>query len=573
MNTIATLSAGILLAFAMNAFGQSTFSQVTNGPIATDQGQFTRAAWADFNGDGWPDLFVTGYGGTNLLYLNNGNGDFSRVTQRDPVQDADWHTGTAVGDYDNNGTPDLLVSAGIGAPRATRNMLYRNNGDATFSRTGGGVITNQLGYYDSCIWLDYDNDGFLDFFVTNDGANESGGRALLFHGNGDATFAKITSGAIVTDVSVGYTAASTDYDGDGYMDILVTDNRSGANNLLYHNNGHGIFERILTNVIATDLWPGGGNGAAWADIDNDGLPDLFVTDQGGVRNRLYHNLGNGAFTNINSDPLLLPPSSGGAYGCSFGDYDNDGWLDLFITGHNGTNGLYHNNGDGTFTRILSEAPAIGGTPGIATDAVAWVDYDRDGSLDLFITRLSQNPVTSNLLFHNNGNSNAWLEVNLVGQASNRSAIGAKVRAHATIGGKTFWQLREISNGGGWNIQPLTAHFGLGDATNVDQVRIEWPSGIVQILTNVAPRQFLTVVEHQLPSPTNAPSFTSVSNSPSGAAQLSVAGPPNLLYVLEASTDLANWTKISISSNATGNCSFTDSHATNYTSRFYRVSIP
>jgi hypothetical protein len=204
--------------------------------------------------------------------------------------------------------------------------------------------------------------------------------------------------------------------------------------------------------------------------------------------------------------------------------------------------------------------------------VSWVDYDNDGYLDLFITVIADSGLTSNLLYHNTGTTNAWLELKLVGMASNRSAIGAKVRVHATIGGKSFWQLREISNGGGRWVQPLVAHFGLGDATNVDNVRIEWPSGIVQTLTNVAPRQILTVVEHQA-GVSNPPAFTSVSQATNSWVNLSAAGSTGLLYLFEASTNLVSWSWLGVRSNATGNVQFTDLHATNYASRFYRVSIP
>ena len=296
------------------------------------------------------------------------------------------------------------------------------------------------------------------------------------------------------------------------MDLIVINFvNSGLNNgqnFLYHNNRDGTFTRILTNAVATDTWPstgfsGGANAGAWGDIDNDGLLDLFVAGGSGTTNRLYHNNGNGSFTNVTSGPMLRPVGGTFPAGCVWGDYDNDGYLDLFVANSSGQNQLFHNNGDGTFTQITSVAPVTDGFPDRFCNAASWVDYDNDGFLDLFVTSGSQSlGVGTNLLYHNNGNTNSWLEVKLVGTVANRSAIGAKVRVHATIGGKSFWQLREINNGGGWSVVPLVAHFGLGDATNADTVRIEWPSGIVQTLTNVAPRQVLTVVEHQrqLPCP-------------------------------------------------------------------------
>ena len=565
------LAAGIFLAAVASGSAQTTFTKITTGNIVTDVGAFTRSAWGDFNGDGFLDLFVSNHGGRrNVFYRNNGNGTFTKISLGDPVQDDDYHTGATAADYDNDGHLDLLVSAGVGTPTARRNMLYHNNGDGAFSRVSGGSVTNQLGFFNACTWADYDNDGFLDFFVTDSGPlDDSGGTNLLFHNNGDGTFAKVTSGPLASGVGTGSGALWSDYDSDGFMDLIVINWVNPGQNFLYRNNGDGTFTQILTNPIATDSWPSGASGGAWGDYDNDGLPDLFVTDGGGVSNHLYHNNGGGDFTNVTSGPMLQPASSAGAHASIWGDYDNDGYLDLFVSGNNG---LYHNNGDGTFAQILSEPPVNGETPGTGTFSVAWADYDNDGFLDLFVTRIADAPV-SNLLFHNDGNTNGWLEVKLVGIASNRSAIGTKVRLHATIGGKTFWQLREISTGGGWNVQPLVAHFGLGDATNVDEVRIEWPSGIVQTLANVGLKQILTVVEHQQAGPPSRPVFTSVSPVADGSVNLSVTGDAGPLYVFESSPDLATWTKVGVRSNATGIVAFTDTKATNYTRGFYRVSIP
>ena len=153
------------------------------------------------------------------------------------------------------------------------------------------------------------------------------------------------------------------------------------------------------------------------------------------------------------------------------------------------NALFHNNGDGTLTKILAGAPVQGGRANVVSGAVSWLDYDNDGFLDPFVGVVTDSNESSiiparNLLYHNNGNRNAGLEIKRIGTLANRSGIGAKVRAHATIGGKSFWQLREIGNGGGYNCQPLVAHIGLGDAANVDTLRIKWPSGVSQTLTNV-----------------------------------------------------------------------------------------
>jgi len=554
-----------LFAALANIHAQTTFTKIISGPIATDQGQFGGAVWADFGERGLLDLLVCDYaGGTNGFYRNNGNGTFVRITQGDPVQPSAYPVVPAALDFDNDGALDLLICAGVDDPSPRPNMLYHNNGDGTFTRISGGGVTNQVGYYNACSVADYDNDGLVDLFIP--GQIQSSPN-LLFHNEGDGTFKRILSGKVVTDVRDNTSVSWADYDDDGFLDLLVN---TPIGNFLYHNTHDGTFTRVLTNQVATGVWADGAWGATWGDYDNDGLLDLFVTGKTSS-NRLYHNNGNGVFTNVTAGPMLLPPVGGSSRACAWGDYDNDGYLDLFVASDNATNRLFHNNGDGTFTQVLS-GPAVDERAGPYCNACGWVDYDNDGSLDLFVTRATDSFPTSNLLYHNNGNTNAWLEVKLVGSASNRSAIGAKVRLHATIGGKPLWQQREIGNGGGRWINPLVAHFGLGDATNVDLLHIEWPSGITQTLTNVSSKQILTVVEHQQGSHAR-PEFAGVSRSVGGAVSLSVAGDAGLLYLFAGSTNLVDWTWLGVRSNATGSVQFTDVHAANYSSRFYRVSIP
>ena len=552
----------VLGAALASAHAQTTFTQITNGPIVNDTGNFQCPVWADLHHSGFQDLVVTAYGGqNNVYYRNNGDGTFMKILQGNPVQDPDYHVCGGAGDYDNDGSLDLFVTAGAYSPSGSHNRLYHGNGDGTFSLLSGGVLANQLGYFSAGSWADYDNDGFLDLFISDYDATGSSGKNLLFHNNGDGTFSQITSGAVAKDAGAAFCGVWQDYDNDGFPDLLVVNTGTSVHNFLYHNNRDGTFTRITNGVVATDIWSQGAGCGTWGDYDNDGFPDLFVTDQQGSHNRLYHNQGDGTFTEVTSGPELVAASGTSFLGCAWGDYDNDGYLDLFASVNSGHNVLFHNNGDGTFTQITSGAPVNGGGPGISCRGVSWVDYDNDGFLDLFVSK-GESAANKNLLYHNDGNSNAWLEVKLVGTVANRSAIGAKVRVHATIGGKTFWQLREITGGSLFNSVPLVAHFGLGDATNVDALRIEWPSGTAQELSNVTPRQILTITE--------PPRLLAVATN--GIPKFSLKGGRFFQYDIQASADLMTWLPLDtvLITNLNGTIEINDTNPPTAAPRFYRV---
>jgi hypothetical protein len=252
--------------------------------------------------------------------------------------------------------------------------------------------------------------------------------------------------------------------------------------------------------------------------------------------------------------------SGAWLGASWEDFDNDGNLDLFVSRNAGfsgtrTNMLYHNNSDGTFTPV-TDSILIADSGNFF--AAAWGDYDNDGFPDLFL--VAGQP---SLLYHNEGgNGNNWITFKLVGTVSNRSAIGAKVRVKATIRGKTYWQMREITNGDGISGNSLNPHFGLGDATNVDTVRIEWPSHTVQELHNVSAKQILTITE-----PPRLLAFSS-----NGAPQFTLKGGRNLNYEIDASTDLKTWSAIGTVTitNLDGTARLVDTNAPALDRRFYRA---
>jgi hypothetical protein len=509
-------------------------------------------------------LFVANDEGTNAFYLNNGNGTLTGVAHGDPVQDNDQdHIGAAQGDYDNDGNLDLAVSGGIAVRRGLPTALYHGNGDGTFNRVGGGDVTNRLGHFGPCSWVDYDHDGFLDLFVADHGYMDNGSTNALFHNNGDGTFTKITSGAIVTDKGVGFTCLWADYDNDGFDDLLVCNiNATGSStNFLYHNNGDGTFTRVTNTAvqIGTDIWSDGSPGGAWGDYDNDGFQDLFAAGNDGTSDRLYHNNGDGTFTTVLN---FLRLSGSASLGGSWGDYDNDGYLDLLIRTGDGRNRVFHNNGDGTFTAVTQGPIVTDSFAGRECWTADWVDYDNDGFLDLFETAgLDSGLNSTNLLYHNTGNSNAWLEVKLVGTVANRSAIGAKVRVHATIGGKSFWQMREVRSGGAYG-GSLVSHFGLGDATNADIVRIEWPSGTVQEIPNVAAKQIVTITE----PPRLLATLTN------GSPQFSLKGGRGFQYEIDSSPDLLTWSPIGTLTvtNLNGIAQIVDTNPPASNQRFYRA---
>ncbi len=541
-----------------------TFMKITTGSIVTDRAENWACAWGDYDHDGFIDM-VVGTATGSLLYKNSGKGSFSRITniittvRGSPVPI--W------GDYDNDGFPDLFM-----AEFGFAHRLYRNQGHGQFERIITGPLVADTQETIVAFWIDYDNDGFLDLLVGKWDFPKT-----LYRNNGDGTFRRMASnevGDLGMHPGKNAAGAAADYDDDGDADLVFTVAHSGPNRF-YRNNGNGIFTLMDPAIFAIGNKTTSSMGLAWEDFHNRGKLDVFIVN-GGVEFReddfYYRNNGDGTFTALTSNQVgsVVADASPG-YGCAAADYDNDGYIDLFVTnpgigvpGPPEANLLHRNNGDGTFS--LVELGSLASDRANSTSC-AWGDYDNDGAMDLFVANgawasFGRGPQAC-ALYRNNGNSNHWLKLNLVGTVSNRSAIGAKVRVKATLGGKTIWQMRHVSSTGAYSTQnDPRPHFGLRDATVAETIRIEWPSGIVQELHNVSANQMLTVTE-----PAKLEPRVTQAN---GLVELKVKSWKGFLYDIEASNDLKAWKRLTTLTNETETFSFPDPLAAGVARRFYRV---
>lgn len=479
----------------------------------------------DGDEDGLLDLYVQNSSLTNKTkwlsgFLHNeGEGRFVEVTGSGATGGSGG-LGPTVADYDNDGHVDLYV------PRfgAAQPDLFRGDGKGGFS-----VVTNQpfsTGKNEDleAQWTDFNRDGLLDLFISGGPNNPQ--KLKIFRNTGDGGFQPLNAAQAgnVLGSSGGFaTATVLDYDMDGAPDIVASRDWSIV---AYHNDGKGILN--LTTVPGLTGFGADLGYMAWADYDNDGFPDVFVgpalSNTGAT---LYRNVQGKKFSPVSK---AWGTKTLGTWGSGiWGDYDNDGFLDLLVVMFSGASELLRNRGDGTFeaTGFVLPDPAYNGG--------MWVDYDNNGTLDLVLGGGAAYDVQVDGLsrvYRNAGNGNHWLKCRLRGTISNRDGVGAKVWVTATIGRRTFTQMREISSSILSGCTPLLAHFGLGDSTNAIQVRIDWPSGVVQELTNVQADQSLTIVE---PRP-----WMISARLVGGSVQLNCVGAAGSRMTLEESTDLRAW---------------------------------
>jgi hypothetical protein len=489
-------------------------------------------AFLDYNRDGRLDIFLVQSGchkysvnckqGKNALYRQNPDGTFTDVAERAGVADSGiYGMGVAVGDYDNDGYPDLYIT---GFPH---NVLYHNNGDGTFTDVTEKAGVASSGWSTSAAFFDYNHDGYADLYVGRYldwdhsknlfcGERRPGYRSYchpdefkcissrLFRNNGDGTFTDVSdSTGIGKACGKALGVVAFDFNRDGWLDLYVAND--AVPNFLFRNNGNGTFSEVaLQAEVALGYMgkPQSGMGTDAADFDGDGLPDLFVTNIDYEPNNLFHNNGDETFSdvtvaqNLGSVALL---TSG--FGTRFIDYDNDGKLDLVVlNGHVLDNiQLFHQGVAFAERPFLLENKGnrfeeVGAQHGAPFEKVyvgrglATGDFDNDGDTDLLWVTNGGPPV---LLRNDGGNRNAWVGFELVGTASGRDAVGAVVAITAAGRG----QVRELVGGASY----CSAHdprvlFGLGSAETVDRVEIHWPSGAVTRMENLAARRYYRVIE-------------------------------------------------------------------------------
>jgi hypothetical protein len=471
------------------------------------------SAWCDYDNDGLLDLYTTHFGvhnGSNVyfgspnqLLKNIGNGEFIEVTTDISGVGSDLSHHSAWADIDNDGLPDLFVGQSTNFGQDQNHLLHQDVPGIFSDITNGNPLAMYWLSPRGVSWQDVNLDGYIDLYVTNSGGDSRKKRLMI--NQGDNTFVLQENSGLEAPWLEGRGCAWTDFDNDGLADVYVVagaednSNEVYRRNMLYKNNGDGTWTNVANSAGVGDV--GHGRGCAWGDINNDGWMDLIVGNQVGSdhpgNNKLFTNNGDGTFTDISESSGI---SSNQRTRCvSMADYDNDGFLDLYVVTFGTStplNQLFHNNGDNTFTDV---APGTAMTAPNNGNSASWADFDNDGWIDIFAVGGSPTApgVGHNRLIRNtNHNGNHWVEFELCGTVTNRSAIGARVQiTYIDDEGQLVNQMRDVQSGNGYNSQHMfRAHFGLGSSEVIDQLTIHWPSGIVQLGTNIESDRIIRIVE-------------------------------------------------------------------------------
>jgi hypothetical protein len=459
----------------------------------------------------------------NRLYHQNADGTFTDVTERAGLSGMPqnyYGMGVAVGDYDNDGFEDIYVT-GYGG-----NTLYRNNGNGTFTDVTRRAGVGAGGWSASAGFFDYDNDGKLDLFVTRYvdwtfktnrycGEQRPGFRSychpdnydgvtnILYHNNGDGTFSDVSVKAgVANPKGKGLGVSFADYDGDGFTDIFVANDSVQC--FLYHNNGNGTFSEVglLAGVgYNEDGKTFAGMGTDFSDFDNDGLPDIVVTDLSNERYMMFQNNGDGTFRDVtNRSGLGSATLTFSGWSTHFFDYDNDGWKDLFVAQSHVMDTiektapnlryleppLLLRNQGGHFAKVIAGEAFQKSWAG---RGAAFGDLDNDGDLDVIVSNVGQKTY---VLRNDGGNRNNWMVIETIGKKSNRDGIGARIKIISASGATQYYTVNTAA--GYLSASDKRVIAGLGNDTMAKLVEIRWPSGTVQKFENVKGRQTLKAIE-------------------------------------------------------------------------------
>lgn len=494
-------------------------------------------AMLDYDNDGWQDLFfvngttLEGFAGdrtpTNHLYRNRGNGTFEDVTGRAGLVRSGWGQGACAGDYDNDGDEDLFVTY------YGQNVLYRNTGRGTFEEItkAANLLDARTRWGTGCAFLDYDRDGRLDLFVANyidldlktapvpesglcrykgvpvacGPPGLAGGKNALYRNTGRGTFEDVSqaSGILKANGTYGLGASTLDFDDDGWIDVYVANDSNPA--ALYRNNHDGTFTDIGVRAgcaFSQDGKPQAGMGVGIGDFDRSGTMDIVKTNFAGDTSTLYANTGAGFCEDRTFASGLGINTRWLGWGAGLVDLDNNGWLDIFLVnghvypevaqirteaGYRQRKVVYRNLENGRFEDVTDALGPPATTPKAGRGA-AFGDLDNDGDVDVAINNVHDVP---DLFRLDTKQGHHWIIIRLVGTASNRSAIGSRVRA---VTGAAA-QVQEVRGGGSYLSQnDLRVHFGLGGATTIDRLEVRWPNGRQEAWTDVKADQVLTLTE-------------------------------------------------------------------------------